>query len=389
MHTNGHVAVLLKFTLAVLLLCSAPLRAETRLDRLMQAIDEGQYETDLNVLAGTERFTPANGWWSQVMTDRFRAGNLKKARRYLTDRLKGMGFENPEHLPFKLKLKEDQTVFGQLFKGGRTGGVNIVAEIKGSERPDEIVTYVAHYDTTGKYMPGADDNGSGVAALLSTAEAFMKTGIRPKRTVRFLLADAEERSPLYQGSEDFFEKSLAKGEKNILVMNLDMIGYSPTGQNTGGYSAELFPKAKRLLEKASEKAGLNLEMTAFEPFYSDNLPPTFKGIPSLAITEDARDARGRLIETYPHYHEGSDLPGEVNIPYAKTMTKWSAAALFLAANSDRTFDTTASLRIAEAHRRARGYREEGNAEEAFKLAAGARHWCMRQLERLGGEDEPL
>ncbi len=380
------MASLLKFLFLVFLLCPGAVRAESELTRLVDAVDEKQYETDLNVLAGIEKFTLPGGWWSQRLRDRFRAGNLKKARAYLTSRLEDMGFPSPQTIPFQLANKEDRTLFGYWFQGGRKSGVNIVAEIPGSERPDEIVTYVAHYDTTGKYMPGADDNGSGVSALLATASAFKKSGVRPKRTVRFLLADAEERSPLYQGSEHFFANSVAKGENNILVMNLDMIGFSPTGQNSGGFSADLFPNAKKLLVDANEKAGLGLEMTSFDPFYSDNLPPTFKGIPSLAITEDARDENRKIIEEYPHYHQKTDLPGEVNVPYAVKMTKWSAAALWLATDPRRTFDTASSRKLAAAYRIANGLLAQGDTKAAKKLMSGARQWCMRELTKLGEEE---
>ncbi|MEG1649470.1 MAG: M20/M25/M40 family metallo-hydrolase, partial [Rikenellaceae bacterium] len=101
---------------------------------------------------------------------------------------------------------------------------NILAQIEG-ENPNEIVIIGAHYDhygiRSGKIYNGADDNASGVSAVLQIASAFVKSGVKPKRTVIFALWDGEEKGLL--GSSRF-----VKSFKNInnvkAYLNFDMIG---------------------------------------------------------------------------------------------------------------------------------------------------------------------
>jgi carboxypeptidase Q len=68
---------------------------------------------------------------------------------------------------------------------------NTVAEIRGTERPDEVVILGAHLDSW-DLGTGATDNGTGSMAVLEAARALQKIGVKPKRTVRFILFTGEE-----------------------------------------------------------------------------------------------------------------------------------------------------------------------------------------------------
>jgi carboxypeptidase Q len=68
---------------------------------------------------------------------------------------------------------------------------NTVAEIRGSEKPDEIVIVAGHLDSW-DLGTGATDNGTGSMAVLEAARALQKLGVRPKRTIRFVLFTGEE-----------------------------------------------------------------------------------------------------------------------------------------------------------------------------------------------------
>jgi carboxypeptidase Q len=72
---------------------------------------------------------------------------------------------------------------------------NTVAEIKGAERPEEVVILGAHLDSW-DLGTGATDDGTGVAAVLEAARALLKTGVKPKRTIRFVLFTGEEQGLL-------------------------------------------------------------------------------------------------------------------------------------------------------------------------------------------------
>jgi len=68
---------------------------------------------------------------------------------------------------------------------------NTVAEIKGTEKPDEVVIIGGHLDSW-DLGTGATDNGTGSMAVLAAARALAKSGVKPKRTIRFVLFTGEE-----------------------------------------------------------------------------------------------------------------------------------------------------------------------------------------------------
>lgn len=107
---------------------------------------------------------------------------------------------------------------------------NILAFIKGSEKPEEVLIISAHYDhlgitKDGQINNGADDNGSGTSALLEISQAFKiaeKEGHRPKRSILFLNLTAEEIGK--QGSEYYTLHPVFPLENTIADLNIDMIG---------------------------------------------------------------------------------------------------------------------------------------------------------------------
>ena len=106
---------------------------------------------------------------------------------------------------------------------------NVVAFIKGSEKPEEVIVLSAHYDHVGMHdgeiFNGADDDGSGTVAMLEMAEAFqkaVKNGHGPKRSLLFLHVTGEEIG-LY-GSKYYTENPLFPLANTVANLNTDMIG---------------------------------------------------------------------------------------------------------------------------------------------------------------------
>jgi len=107
---------------------------------------------------------------------------------------------------------------------------NVVAFIKGSEKPDEILVLSAHYDhvgtdADGNVFNGADDDGSGTVAVLEMAEAFqqaVKDGNGPKRSILFLHVTGEEIG-LY-GSKYYTDNPIFPLANTVADLNTDMIG---------------------------------------------------------------------------------------------------------------------------------------------------------------------
>ncbi|KXO01313.1 peptidase M28 [Aequorivita aquimaris] len=107
---------------------------------------------------------------------------------------------------------------------------NVIAFIKGSEKPEEIIVISAHLDhvgmdNEGNVFNGADDDGSGTVAIMEIAQAFQKAvkdGKGPKRSILFLHVTGEEIG-LY-GSRYYTENPLFPLENTVCNLNIDMIG---------------------------------------------------------------------------------------------------------------------------------------------------------------------
>ena len=106
---------------------------------------------------------------------------------------------------------------------------NVIAIIEGAEFPDEYVYISAHSDhegiIKGEIYNGADDNGSGTAAVLEMAEAFKeaaKAGHRPKRSIVFLHVTAEEVG--LHGSRYYTNNPIFPLNNTVATLNIDMIG---------------------------------------------------------------------------------------------------------------------------------------------------------------------
>jgi Zn-dependent M28 family amino/carboxypeptidase len=103
---------------------------------------------------------------------------------------------------------------------------NVIAKIAGTDYPDEVIIYCAHWDHLGIGLPvnndsiynGAHDNASGTAMLLALAEAF-KLQLAPKRTVVFLALTGEEQGLL--GSAFYANNAIFDPTKTVAVINID------------------------------------------------------------------------------------------------------------------------------------------------------------------------
>ncbi len=106
---------------------------------------------------------------------------------------------------------------------------NVLGMIEGTQMPEEVIILTAHYDHLGvkgeDIYNGADDDGTGVSAILDIAEAFTqaaKEGHRPLRSVVFMPVSAEEKGLL--GSKYYTENPVFPIENTVTNLNIDMIG---------------------------------------------------------------------------------------------------------------------------------------------------------------------
>ena len=210
---------------------------------------------------------------------------------------------------------------------------NVIAYIKGSEKPDEVVIISAHLDHIGvskggEINNGADDDGSGTVAILEIAEAFKaaeKEGNGPKRTVVFLHVTGEEIG-LY-GSRYYADEDPIFPLKNTVSnLNIDMIGrVDPKHEESGKNYLYLIgaDKLSKELHNISEdinKKYFNLE---FDYTYNDDNDPNrfYYRSDHYNFAKNNIPVIFYFNGTHDDYHKPSDTPDKINYAFLETRTK--------------------------------------------------------------------
>ena len=157
------------------------------------------------------------------------AGN-QLAQDYLVGRLQAIGVP-PLLAEYRQPFEFQRRRIRQFWTGGiTTRGTNLLAVIEGRELPQQRLLMSAHYDhlgeRNGQIYPGADDNASGVAAVLAAAAHFKAHP--PRHTIVFALFDAEESG--LAGARHFVTANTVPLDSIRLIVNLDMISRSDANE---------------------------------------------------------------------------------------------------------------------------------------------------------------
>lgn len=211
---------------------------------------------------------------------------------------------------------------------------NILAKIEG-KNPEEIVVVGAHYDHLGydpmlvgdKIFNGADDNASGVQAVLQILRAFLATGVQPEKTVIFALWDGEERGLL---GSTYFVNNFADIKKVKGYMNFDMIGRNNMEHRPQHFNLMYMPKDsiyKSWLLSDIEKNALRLDpdFKTSEDFSggSDQVP-FFKAGASIVWYQTGAQ---------PDFHMPTDERSRINWDKMVEITKAAYLCLWKMANN--------------------------------------------------------
>jgi hypothetical protein len=126
-------------------------------------------------------------------------------------------------IPAAAMTAEDAMLIDRLLKKGE----RVIAQIRGSEKPDEIVLIGGHLDSW-DLGTGAIDDGSGVAMVMETMRLLKEMDLRPKRTIRAVLFMNEENG--LNGGRAYF--AAHKNEKHAAAIETDAGAAAPTGFRT-------------------------------------------------------------------------------------------------------------------------------------------------------------
>ncbi len=128
--------------------------------------------------------------------------------------------------------------------GGEFTAHNVIAEIPGTESPEEVIVIGAHLDSWA-LGTGANDNGCNATMLIDIARQMKKLNIQPKRTIRFALWNGEEQG--YFGSWDYTKDHLEEMDKHVMALSVDIGSGAITGFFTNG-RGELIPAVEEVLK---------------------------------------------------------------------------------------------------------------------------------------------
>nr|BFF38098.1 M28 family metallopeptidase [Tenacibaculum mesophilum] len=254
----------------------------------------------------------------------------KKAVKYLKDFYVSQGIASP--------LGGDdyfQEVPSEYLSNNRRGmtlkdSENVVAFIKGTEKPDEIVVISAHLDhegvKNGEIYNGADDDGSGTVAILEIAEAFKQAadaGKGPKRSILFLHVTGEEKGLL--GSKYYTENPIFPLANTVTNLNIDMIGRVDDRHKGNPNYVYLIGSDKLSTELHNISEAMNKKYTNIDLDYKyndDNDPNRF-----YYRSDHYNFAKHNIPiifyfnGTHADYHRPTDTPDKINYEMLENRTR--------------------------------------------------------------------
>ncbi len=243
----------------------------------------------------------------------YRPAALDASADYIRSSLEQMGYEVREHA----FLADTQTVR------------NLEAEIAGSGKENGIVLVGAHYDSV-IGSPGANDNASGVSALLELARTARE---KPAPLTRRFVAFVNEEPPFYlgssMGSRVYSRQAREKGERIVAMLSLETIGYFSDQPGSQSYPFPInffYPKTGNFIGFVGNLASRGLVHSAIRAFrarasipsegiaapsfipgigWSDHWSFWQEGYPAIMVTDTAP-------YRYPHYHAAGDTPDQLD-----------------------------------------------------------------------------
>jgi carboxypeptidase Q len=249
------------------------------------------------------------------------------------------------------------------FTSGPVESANVVGEIRGRENPEQVFVVGAHLDSW-DLSEGSTDNGTGSASVLGAADAIVRSGMKPRRTIRFVLFTGEEQG--LDGSFAYIKQHKAELANHLGDLVLDE-GQGPVSEfQLGGRDdlvASFQPFCKSLANIRQIKVDEKVESG------TDTLPFSMAGLPGINMNQDSPDYK------YTH-HSAADALGAVKADVlTQNATLMALTAFWIADRPDR-FATPWS-----AERTAKMLRAQGQYDflKAFNL------WPYGDL---GAEEKP-
>jgi hypothetical protein len=218
----------------------------------------------------------------------------------------------------KLPLKMRLTVPNHIGPSIRTA--NVVAEIKGSEIPEEFVVLGSHLDSW-ELGTGALDNGCNAALVIDTLRAIKASGVRPRRSIRFVLFSGEEQGTL--GSWAYVHQHRDELDRAAGVLVFDEGIGAVTGFSLGGRKDAVQSVTQMIAPLQQWKA---TELTTDAFIGTDNYDFLVEGVPTLVANQEEANYM-------VNYHATSDTFDKVDIAELRKHVAIAAEVMMAMANA--------------------------------------------------------
>jgi carboxypeptidase Q len=240
-----------------------------------------------------------------------------------------------DRLPMVLVAREDagrmarllasgQTLYSDIAIPNRVGGpitaANVVAELRGSEKPDEFVVLGAHLDSW-ELGTGALDNGCNAALVIDALRAIKASGLRPRRSIHFVLFSGEEEGMV--GSRAYTLAHNAQLDKTAGVVIFDSGVGRVTGFSLGGRH-DVVDATTALVAPLKQFDATTLTIDA--DWGTDNFDYLLQGVPTFVANQEEYNY---LL----NYHAMSDTFDKVDLAQLKKHVAEAAALTFGIANA--------------------------------------------------------
>ena len=221
--------------------------------------------------------------------------NLKDLQTQIDNNKKPSSFNANQTVLLEVNAKYD--------KARKT--MNVAGLLEGSDDKlkNEYLVVGAHLDHAGSqageiYFPGANDNASGSASVLEMARAFAESGVKPKRSILFILFSNEESG--LNGAKYYTDNPLVPIENTVAMFNNDCVGHGDSIQIGNGKSAPNLWQITRSIDSLSTNSMI---LRTWNGGGADAEPFHRKGIPCLYFVS---------YFSYTHLHLTSDKPETLN-----------------------------------------------------------------------------
>jgi carboxypeptidase Q len=209
------------------------------------------------------------------------------------------------------------------FTNGPVESANVVGEIRGREHPEEIVVVGGHLDSW-DLSEGTTDNGTGSTSVLAAAEAIVRSGQRPRRTIRFVLFTGEEQGLL--GSFAYVKQHKAEMVNHLGDLVLDS-GQGPVTEFQMGGRDDLVDSFRPFAKAMASMR--NIEISGKVESGTDTLPFSIAGLPGINMDQDSPEYK------YTHHSASDALEAVKPEVLAQNATLMALAAYWIADRPER------------------------------------------------------